>query len=78
MGKAILVMDMPEECTKCNLYDHEYDVCVPTDKDVRTFGKPDWCPLKTLPNPIDVSGCKTDITKARAQEYNALLAKLSN
>lgn len=33
-------------------------------------------PIKKLPEPINVSGCKTEITKARAQEYNTLLAKI--
>ena len=60
MSKAVLVMNMPEECAKCNLYDHEYDVCEPTEKNVRTFGKPDWCPLRELPKKKPTIGKESD------------------
>lgn len=77
MSKAILVIDEPKMCGECAL--RMAMICTPTMKDIDSVnGKMDWCPLKTLPNPIDVSGCKTEITKARAQEYNALLVKLSS
>lgn len=89
MSKAILVMDMPKNCAECDLCGIQDDeiFCIPDDfthylsssyMNHSCESRPDWCPLKELPNPIDVSGCKTEITKARAQEYNGLLAKLSN
>lgn len=86
MSKAILVMDMPESCCKCDLrVIGSVNFC--TGADGRTIDqmkiinediKPDWCPLKKLPEFINISGCKTEITKARAQEYNALLARIIN
>ena len=87
MNKAILVMDMPKNCAECNLCGSQNNkyFCIPDNfthdlesnyVDHTCESKPNWCPLKTLPNPIDVSGCKTEITKARAKEYNALLAQL--
>lgn len=82
MSKAVLVMDMPKECAKCNLYDHEYDVCEPTDKNVRTFGKPDWCPLRELMEKAEVSDCDelcdTDdwYDSGYADGYNACIDEL--
>ena len=57
MAKAVLVMDMPESCFDCNLchIDHEEDRATcqayETAKEVNsdTFEKPDWCPLRELP-----------------------------
>lgn len=57
MAKAILVMDMPESCFGCNfLYcdgDTNLDSCQAREKarpvDSETYKKPDWCPLRELP-----------------------------
>ena len=80
MSKAILVIDMPKSCDECDFVDSQYHYCnIPWfGKDVSDYVvcRHEQCPLKSLPNPIDISGCKTEITKARAKEYNALLAKL--
>ena len=52
MAKAVLVMDMPESCDKCTLccmtpYG-EY-MCCKMRKNVPDGEKPDWCPLRELP-----------------------------
>lgn len=85
MSKAILVLDeMPECCADCPCSFFERDnpilnlICGATQEDANNVGKTDWCPLKEMPEMIDISGCKTEITKARAQEHNALIAKLCN
>ena len=57
MPKAVLVMDMPESCMECNfLYidgDTMLDSCqaleVARTVDSETYEKPDWCPLRELP-----------------------------
>lgn len=59
MSKAVLVMDMPESCRKCNL---SYMIplgtrliCHATEmpRVIRTtHDKPDWCPLLELPEKI--------------------------
>ena len=53
MAKAVLVMDMPEQvCQKCTLCyetkDDEY-MCCATGKLLPDGEKPDWCPLRELP-----------------------------
>ena len=54
MAKAVLVMDMPEQvCQKCTLcYETENDdeyLCCAAGKLVPDGAKPDWCPLRELP-----------------------------
>lgn len=54
MVKAVLAIDMPEQvCQKCTLcYETENDdeyLCCATGKFVPNGKKPDWCPLRELP-----------------------------
>ena len=55
MAKAVLVMDMPECCVDCccgyfERYTKELNlVCGATGEDANNVEKPDWCPLRELP-----------------------------
>ena len=54
MPKAVLVMDMPEQvCQKCALcYETENDdeyLCCAVGKLLPDGEKPEWCPLRELP-----------------------------
>ena len=58
MSKAILVMDMPKSCGECSIcaswqesafFAREYWCPVMDNKDVEPNKKPEWCPLKELP-----------------------------
>lgn len=55
MAKAALIMDMPECCADCYCGYFERDtkelnlVCGATGEDANNVGKPDWCPLRELP-----------------------------
>ena len=55
MAKAVLVMDIPECCADCccgyfERYTKELNlVCGATGEDANNVGKPDWCPLRELP-----------------------------
>lgn len=69
MAKAVLVTDMPEQvCQKCTLcYETENDdeyLCCATGKLVPDGAKPDWCPLRELPERMEICGT-----------YNAELCK---
>lgn len=53
MAKAILVMDMPDDCPMCKFFDldgqcHAVDAENPWSTDPDKV-KPDWCPLRELP-----------------------------
>ena len=64
MAKSFLVMDMPESCFGCNfLYcnaDASIDSCqameVSRIVDSETYERPDWCPLRELPEKMEVCG----------------------
>ena len=55
MNKAILVMDMPDDCFECNFCVElaAHDRCVAAGKSIFTIKKPDWCPLKELPEKME-------------------------
>lgn len=55
MPKAVLVMDISECCADCPCSFFERDnpilnlICGVTQEDAYNVGKPDWCPLRELP-----------------------------
>ena len=58
MSKAVLVMDIPECCADCPCSFFERDnpilnlICGVTQEDAYNVGKPDFCPLRELPEKI--------------------------
>ena len=55
-GKSVLVVDTPNTCKECKC--QMMLVCVPADEDIDEYvnpskTKPDWCPLKDLPQKIE-------------------------
>ena len=62
MGKAILVIDNPDECRNCPCFNGFYfgAYCGRIDKEIEydynkcIYTKPDWCPLKALPEKMKV------------------------
>ena len=62
MAKAVLVMDMAECCADCPCSFFERDnpilnlICGVTQEDAYNVGKPDWCPLRELPEKMEVCG----------------------
>lgn len=84
MAKAVLVMDMPECCANCccgyfERYTKELNlVCGATGEDANNVGKPDWCPLRELPEKIPEfkSGYKDLGTSIRLVGWNACLDKI--
>ena len=62
MKKAVLVIDMPERCGLCSVCfsfqlhafaNREY-FCTMEHKSVEPCGKPNWCPLKPMPEKVEV------------------------
>lgn len=86
MAKAVLVMDMPESCMGCNfLYIdgdtmldscQAYEVAKPVDSE--TYEKPDWCPLRKLPEKIpELKSGYEDLSKSiRRMGWNACLDEI--
>ena len=86
MAKAVLVMDdMPECCADCHCGYFERDtkelnlVCGATGEDANNVGKPDWCPLRELPEKMKVCGRYPQpdgITPSYKIGWNACLDKI--
>ena len=62
MKKAILVIDMPNSCNECKIrFDDEYSNWCSYDNPepngvwqyVEKGTKPDWCPLKEMPEKLE-------------------------
>lgn len=78
MAKAVLVMDMPEQvCQKCTLCygtknDDEY-LCCAVGKLVPDGKKPDWCPLRELPEKKETNYYMNNKGKGIVEGWNACL-----
>ena len=57
MSKSVLVMKTPENCRSCMYIGTFRYFCRINCKDIEDAGvKPDWCPLKPLPEKMKVTG----------------------
>ena len=81
MDKAILIMDMPECCADCYCGYFERDtkelnlVCGATGEDANNVGKPDWCPLRELPEKKELY-LSINNQKGYCDGWNACLDKI--
>lgn len=48
--KAVLVIDTPENCHNCPIIDY----CHNNDEKADLLIRQDWCPLSSLPDPINL------------------------
>lgn len=89
MAKAVLVMNMPESCFGCNFCHincsdgDEYscqalEVARPVDSN--TYEKPEWCPLRELPERetemIDAEDLGRDYVRGTMDGWNACLEEI--
>lgn len=87
--KAVLVVDMPENCEECQFYDG--DCCYATG--VKKWGglsfrsvdnwkiREEWCPLKSMPKKKGVyqeTGLMTDVINLTNVGWNACLDEIQN
>jgi len=73
MSKAILVIDMPDSCKNCMCYvlGAKANFCERTRFAIfDNTTKPDWCPLKSVPDKVDV------FMDEWAYGYNACLKEI--
>ena len=83
MAKAVLVMDMPECCVDCccgyfERYTKELNlVCGATGEDANNVDKPDWCPLRELPEHKRTIGTDSERNRILMNAgYNACLDEI--
>ena len=84
MSKAILVMDnMPAKCGECECSYCDYDdphlnlICAVVGDNVSGSDKPDWCPLREMPEKLPLQGDVSDLQKMleemRRESWNACI-----
>ena len=84
MSKAILVMDnMPDKCGECECSYCDYDdphlnlICAVVGDNVSGSDKPDWCPLREMPEKLPLQGDVSDLQKIleemRRASWNACI-----
>ena len=76
MDKAVLVMDMPERCDMCDLrYTLPFGnkVCYMKFKGVTGEKRPDWCPLRELPEKKKTNYYMNNKEKGIVEGWNACL-----
>lgn len=87
MPKAVLVTDMPECCADCPCSFFERDnpilnlICGVAQEDAYNVGKPDWCPLRELPEKREINHNKNHyisnfLTDAKSVGWNACLDEI--
>lgn len=87
MAKAVLVMDdMPECCADCACSYFERCskelnlICGATGEDANNVGKPDWCPLRELPEReaemTDADDLGRDYVRGTMDGWNACLDEI--
>lgn len=57
--KSIVVFNTPNKCKDCYFNGYGWNVCIITDEDIDEYvnpneTKPEWCPLRPLPDKIEV------------------------
>ena len=81
MAKAVLIMDMPEDCNDCYaMYVSLSErFCRATEENLSAKAeRPDWCPLRELPEKIPElkSGYEDISTSIRRVGWNACLDEI--
>lgn len=85
MAKAVLVMDNPEDCTMCKFWNSKDDECYATGVEELSLNseeaKPDWCPLRELPEKREINHNKNHYisnfwTDAKSVGWNACLDEI--
>ena len=86
MTKGIIVLDeIPEKCNQCNFWFAKATVpveyrCMGLQREITenelTKKKPDWCPIKKIPERIDEHNTHYDSDYYRAEGWNACLDEI--
>lgn len=79
MEKCILVMDMPSSCEKCDL--QNFGRCQKTKKSIvgtpsDLKRKPDWCPLKPMPDKKEDNSADKESFACFKLGYNACIDEI--
>lgn len=82
--KGIIVVDIPKDCRECGRYRiGNYGVLscgvngwfISEYVDCKNYMKPDWCPIKPIPEKMDADACSAQ-SRCIATGYNHCIDKI--
>lgn len=80
MSKSILVIDTPEYCSECPCSDECAEICRAIDSLIVEVNgeckKPDWCPLKDVPEERNVVFDDESIWAERRRGWNTCIDEI--
>ena len=81
MNKSVLIIDTPDSCRECPLCWEDHityrDYCRITNDHIWTTAKPEWCPLKPLPEKYDMDVvCARDFDGDYEYGYNTCIDEI--
>ena len=85
MSKSVLVIDMPESCTECKIghdmsgYMEVCIICQIANKvtlNDEAESRPDWCPLKPLPEKSTIENDMTDYQCGLVDGWNSCIDEI--
>ena len=76
--KAILVLEMPSSCLQCEFsIDDDFTCfCIVNSMECSTVKRPDWCPLKPMPEKKDEMKACVNSQYSYAVGYNACIDEI--
>lgn len=75
--KAILVIDMPEDCRECPVQSCVFCQAKDGGKSICDIKiKPDWCPLKPMPKKQALNGGLTEFQMGARSGYNLCIDEI--
>ena len=79
MSKSVLVIDTPEKCDSCMYIGTFHSFCKINCRDIKdTNTKPDWCPLKPLPEKMTIPrGARNTDDLEYAAGYNTCINEIT-
>ena len=77
MNKAVLVFDMPSSCIECPcLHINTFSkICGAMDEYIE-LDKPDWCPLREMPNKFDLLDDDDYFNNGWSRGYNYCINRI--
>ena len=77
MAKGYIVVDIPNRCSNCVATDTYVTLCRCARKKItKPFSKPDWCPIKEMPEKEDPEEAWTDYGDGRIDGRNELIDEM--
>lgn len=79
MSKSVLVVNTPRKCIGCQFFGSAYYLhCILASGNIEDIeSKPDWCPLKPLPEKNTAENDMTDYQCGMVDGWNACLKEIT-